>query len=59
MKQSVRSRAEEKFAASQKRTERALSEQEQDQQRLMERTMRLRTVRLAKEAAELATAEGK
>ena len=59
MKQSVRSKAEEKFAASQKRTERAFSEQEQDQQRLMERTLRLRTLRLAKETAELEDAEGK
>ena len=59
MKQLARSRAEEQFAATQKRAERVLSEQEQDRQRLMERTMRLRSSRVAKEAAERAVAKNK
>ena len=59
MQQSIRSKAEEKFEASQRRTERVLTEQEQDQQKLMERTLKLRALRLAKEATDRAAGENK
>ena len=57
MQQSVRSKAEEKFKASQRRIEHVLTEQEQDQQKFMERTLKLRALRLAKETADRAAGE--
>ncbi len=51
MLMSVKSRAEEKFAATQKKDEQALKEKENAWQQRMEHTARLRALRLAKEAA--------
>ncbi len=52
MLQSVKSRAEEKFAATQKKDKQALKEKENAWQQRMEHTARLRALRLAKEAAD-------
>ncbi len=52
MLMSVKSRAEEKFAATQKKDEQALTEKENAWQQRMEHTARLRALRLAKEAAD-------
>ncbi len=52
MLKSVKSRAEEKFAATQKKDEQALKEKEHAWQQRMEHTARLRALRLAKEAAD-------
>ncbi len=52
MLQSAKSRAEEKFAATQKKVEQALKEKETAWQQRMEHTARLRALRLAKEAAD-------
>ncbi len=52
MLKSVKSRAEEKFAATQKKDEHALKEKEPALQQKMEHTARLRALRLAKEAAD-------
>ncbi len=52
MLKTVKSRAEEKFAATQKKDEKALKEKENAWQQRMEHTARLRTLRLAKEAAD-------
>ena len=52
MLQSVKSRAEEKFAATQKKDEQALKEKETAWQQKMEHTAKLRALRLAKEAAD-------
>ncbi len=52
MLKSVKSRAEEKFAATQKKDEQALKEKENAWQQRMEHTARLRALRLAKEAAD-------
>ncbi len=52
MLMSVKSRAEEKFAATQKKVEQALKEKENAWQQRMEHTARLRALRLAKEAAD-------
>ncbi len=49
---SLKSRAEEKFAATQKKDEQALKEKENAWQQRMEHTARLRALRLAKEAAD-------
>ena len=48
----VKSRAEEKFAATQKKDKQALKEKENAWQQKMEHTARLRALRLAKEAAD-------
>ncbi len=52
MLKSVKSRAEEKFAATQKKDEQTLKEKENAWQQRMEHTARLRALRLAKEAAD-------
>ncbi len=52
MLKSVKSRAEEKFAATQKKDKQALKEQENAWQQRMEHPARLRALRLAKEAAD-------
>ena len=52
MLESAKSRAEEKFAASQKKYKQALTEKEQARQKEAERTAGLRALRLAKEAAD-------
>ncbi len=52
MLMSVKSRAEEKFAATQKKDEQAQTEKENAWQQRMEHTARLRALRLAKEAAD-------
>ncbi len=49
---SVKSRAEEKFAATQKKDEKVLKEKETAWQQRMEHTARLRALRLAKGAAD-------
>jgi len=52
MLKSLKSRAEEKFAATQKKDEQALKEKETAWQQKMEHTAKLRALRLAKEAAD-------
>ncbi len=52
MLQTVKSRAEEKFAATQKKDKQVLKEKETAWQQRMEHTARLRALRLAKEAAD-------
>ncbi len=52
MYQSVKSRAEEQFAATQKKDKQALKEKENAWQQRIEHTARLRVLRLAKEAAD-------
>ncbi len=57
MRKSVKSRAEEQFAATQKNAKPALKEKEKAQQEIAERVARLRALRLAKEAADKEAAE--
>ena len=57
MRKSVRSRAEEKFAATQKKGKQVLKEKEKAQQEITERMARQRGLRLAKEAADKEAAE--
>ncbi len=52
MLKSLKSRAEEKFAATQKKDGQVLKEKETAWQQRMEHTARLRALRLAKEAAD-------
>ncbi len=52
MLKSVRSKAEEKFRANQKKYEQALSEREKARKKEAEHTAGLRALRLAKEAAD-------
>ncbi len=52
MSKSARSRAEEKFAATQKKDKQTLKEEEKAWQQRMEHTARLRALRLTKEAAD-------
>ncbi len=52
MSKSAKSRAEEKFTATQKKDKQALEEKENAWQQRMEHTARLRALRLAKEAAD-------
>jgi len=64
MRKSPRSRAEEQFAATQKKAKQALSEKEKTRQAITDRMAKQRALRLAKEAAdkqaaETATAEDK
>ena len=51
MRMSVKSRAEEQFAAIQKKAKQALNEREKAQQERAEHIAKLRALRLAKEAA--------
>ncbi len=57
MYQSVKSRAEEQFAATQKKNKPALKEKEKARQERAEHVARLRALRLAKEAADKEAAE--
>ncbi len=57
MRKSVRSRAEEQFAATQKKAKQTPSEKEKARQEIAERVARLRALRLAKEAADKEAAE--
>ncbi len=57
MRKSARLRAEELFTAPQKTTNPVLKEKERAQQQIAEKTARLRTLRLAKEAADKEAAE--
>lgn len=57
MLKSVRSKAEEKFRANQKKYEKALSEREKERKKEAEHTAGLRALRLAKEAADKEAAE--
>ena len=52
MFKTVKSKAEEQFAATQKKKKKALEEKETAWQRGLEHTARLRALRLAKEAAD-------
>ena len=52
MLKSVKSRAEEQFAATQKKNKQALKEKEKVRQERAEQVASLRTLRLAKEAAD-------
>ncbi len=58
MLKSVRSRAEEQFAATQKKDKQALKEKENAGQQRIEHTARLRVLRLAKEAADKEKEDG-
>ncbi len=57
MLKSVKSRAEEQFAATQKKAKKALNEKEKAQQESAAHVARLRALRLAKEAADKKAAE--
>ncbi len=57
MRKSVKSRAEEQFAATQKKDKQALKEKEKARQEMAEHVARLRALRLAKEAADKEAAE--
>lgn len=57
MRKSVKSRAEEQFAATQKKAKQALKEKEKARQERAERVARLRALRLAKEEADKIVAE--
>ena len=57
MLKSTRSRAEEKFAATQKKHKETMKEQERARQKDLEHTAKLRALRLAKEAADKEAAE--
>jgi hypothetical protein len=57
MQKSIKSKAEEQFAASQKKAKQVLKEKEKAQIEGAEKVMRLRALRLAKEAADLEAAE--
>ncbi len=57
MLKSVKSRAEELFAANQKKDKQALKDKEQARQERAEHVAKLRALRLAKEAADKAAAE--
>lgn len=57
MRDLVRSKAEEKFAAARKKEKRALSEVEKERQEIAKRTAKLRDLRLAKEAADKQAAD--
>ncbi len=57
MQRSVKSWAEEKFAASQKKADQALKEKEKARREVAEHVAMLRGLRLAKEAADKAAAE--
>ncbi len=52
MMMTMKSRAEEKFSATQKKDKQAMTEREKAWQQRMEHTARLRALRLAKEAAD-------
>ncbi len=57
MRKSVKSRAEEQFAATQKKAKQALKDKDKAQQGIAERVARQRALRLAKEAEHKEAAE--
>ena len=57
MRKSANSRAEEQFAATQKKAKQALNEKEKAVQERVEHVARLRALRLAKEAADKEAAD--
>ena len=57
MRKSARSKAEELFAASQKKAKQAVKEKEKARQKIDAQVARLRALRLAKEAADKEAAE--
>ena len=57
MMKSAKSRAEEKFAATQKKYKQAVKEKEKERQKELEHTASLRALRLAKEAADKEAAD--
>ena len=57
MRKSVKSRAEEQFAATQKKDKQVLEDMEKARQERAEKVERLRALRLAKEATDKAAAE--
>ncbi len=57
MLKSIKSRAEEQFAATQKKDKQALKEKEKARQEIAEHVASLRALRLAKEAADKKAAE--
>ena len=57
MQKSVRARADEQFAATQKKGKKALKEKDKARQEIAERMARQRALRLAKEAADKEAAE--
>lgn len=57
MQDLVRTKAEERFAAARKKEKRALSEVDKERQEIAKRTVKLRDLRLAKEAADRQAAE--
>jgi hypothetical protein len=57
MAKTLKSRAEEKFSASQRKEQLALQEREKERQDFADRTAKLRALRLAKEAADKEAAE--
>ena len=57
MRKSVKSRAEEQFTATQKKAKQALTEWEKARQERADHTVKLKALRLAKEAADREAAE--
>ena len=57
MRKSVKSRAEEQFTATQKKSDQALKDKEKAWQELGKKSDRLKALRLAKEAADKKAAE--
>jgi hypothetical protein len=57
MLKSVKSRAEEQFAATQKKDKQALKEKEKERQEIADHVARLRSLRLTKEAADKKAAD--
>ncbi len=57
MVESVKSRAEEKFAAIQKKDKPALKEKEKERRKIADHVLSLRSLRLAKEAADKEAAD--
>ncbi len=57
MRKSVKSRAEEQFTATQKKSDQALKDKEKAWQELEKKSARLKALRLAKEASDKEAAE--
>lgn len=57
MRKSVKSKAEEKFAAIQKKDKQALQQREASEQAIVDRMAKQKALRLAKEAADKAESE--
>ncbi len=57
MQKSIKSKAEQRFAATEKKTQQAIQEKEKSHQNLMERMAKQRALRLAKEQTDKEAAE--